>query len=58
MQPVPVRFMLNKGAISDALHSPAHNNMANNVIAHASSPASITRAPVQRDADQRSTDRT
>jgi hypothetical protein len=33
------------------------NDMADDAIAHVRSPASITRVPVQRDADQRSTDR-
>jgi hypothetical protein len=40
------------------LHPPAHDNMTNDPAAHATSPASITRAPVQRETDQRSTERT
>jgi hypothetical protein len=58
MQPAAVCLILDKGAISDALHPPAHDNMANDAVAHRRSPASIWRAPVQRDADQRSTERT
>ena len=56
MQPAPVRLVLDKGPITDALYLTAHNNVANDV-AHASSPASKMRAPVQREADQRSTER-
>jgi len=56
MQPVPVRLVLDKGAITDALYLTAHNNVANDV-AHASYPASKIRAPVQREVDQRSTER-
>jgi len=50
------RFIFHKGAIADALDTPAHDDMADDSIAHAPSPASMTRAPVQRDADHRSTD--
>jgi hypothetical protein len=57
MQPTAVRLLLDKGAIADALDLAAHNDMANDTAAHASSPASMTRAPVQREADQRSTER-
>jgi hypothetical protein len=57
MQPAPVRFVLDKCAIADALHQAAHDNVANDVNGHASSPASMTRVPVQRDVDQRSIDR-
>jgi hypothetical protein len=56
MQPAPVRLVLDKGAITDALYLTAHNNVANNVAAHTSSPVSKMRAPVQREADQRSTE--
>jgi len=51
-----MRFIFHKGAIADALDTPAHDDMADDAIAHAPSPASMTRAPVQRDADHRSTD--
>jgi hypothetical protein len=57
MQPPPVRLVLDKGPITDALYLTAYNNVANDVAAHASSPASKMRAPVQREVDQRSTER-
>jgi hypothetical protein len=57
MQPAPERLVLDKGAITDALYLTAHNNMANDVAAHASSPASKMCGPVQREVDQRSTER-
>jgi hypothetical protein len=57
MQPAPVRLVLDKGAITDALNLTAHNNVANDVAAHPNSPASKMRAPVQRETDQRSTER-
>jgi hypothetical protein len=51
-----MRFILDKSAIANTLDAPAHNDMADHLIAHVLSPASMTRAPVQRDADHRSTD--
>ena len=57
MQPAPVRLVLDKGPITDALYLTAHNNVANDVAAHASSPASKMCAPVRREVDQRSTER-
>jgi hypothetical protein len=47
-QPAPARLLLDKGTIADALDLAAHNDVANDIAAHASSPASTTRAPVQR----------
>ncbi len=49
------RLVLDEGAEADALHAPAYRDVADGV--HASSPASITRAPVKRERDQRSTER-
>ena len=57
MQPAPVRLVLDKGPITDALYLTAHYNMANDVAAHARSPASKMCAPAQREVDQRSTER-
>lgn len=57
MQSALVRLLLDKGAIADTLNPPAHDNVAGDRAAHAGPPASKTRAPVQRDADQRSTER-
>jgi hypothetical protein len=34
VQPALLRPMLDKGTIPDALHPPAHDNMANDVVAH------------------------
>jgi hypothetical protein len=51
-----MRFVLDKSAIAYALNPAADHDMADHAIAHALSPASMTRAPVQRDADHRSTD--
>jgi len=58
VQPAPACFVLDKGAVAHALHPAAHNNVANDIAAHTNSPASPTRAPVQCEADQRSTERT
>ena len=52
----PERLVLDEGAEADALHAAAHDHVADD--AHASSPASMTRAPVKREIDQRSTERT
>ena len=49
------RLVLDKGAKADALHAPVHGDVADR--AHLVSPTSMTRAPVQRDVDQRSTER-
>ena len=49
------RLALDEGAVADALHAAAHDDVADDV--HASSPASIRRAPVKREIDQRSTER-
>src|SRR5476651_1581931 len=53
------RVMLDEGAVADALHAAAHADVASDarLFVHSSSPASITRVPVQRETDQRSTDR-
>jgi hypothetical protein len=48
MQPAPARLLLDKGTIADALDLAAYNDVANDIAAHASSPASRTRAQVQR----------
>jgi hypothetical protein len=48
MQPAPARLLLDKGAIAHALNLAAHNDMAGDGLAHASSPASTTRALGQR----------
>jgi hypothetical protein len=50
-------LMLDKGAIAHALDPPACDEVADDAVAHASSPASTMRVPVQRDADHRSTER-
>ena len=47
------RLVFDEGAEADALHAAVHDHVAND--AHASSPASMTRAPVKREVDQRST---
>jgi hypothetical protein len=54
------RMLLYERAETDALHPTANHDVANDmqVIAHALSPTSIARAPVQRDCDQHSTERT
>jgi hypothetical protein len=51
--------MFDKGAEADALHPAPHHNMASDggFLAHARCPVSMTRAPVQRDTDQRATER-
>ena len=49
------RLVLDEGAEADALHAAVHDHVADD--AHASSPASMTRAPVKREIDQRSTER-
>ena len=56
LQATLTRFILDKSAIAHALDTAADDDMADHAIAHAPSPASMTRAPVQRDADHRSTD--
>jgi hypothetical protein len=48
-------LMLDKGAVANTLHAAMHGHMAD--YDHASSPASMTRVPVQRETDQRSTER-
>ena len=50
-------LVLDKGPIADTLYLTAHYNMANDVAAHPSSPASKMCTPVQREVDQRSTER-
>ena len=57
LQAAFTRLVLDEGTVSDPLNPAAHNDMTDNTIAHANSPASMTRAPVQRDADNRSSDR-
>jgi len=49
-------FVLDKGTVADALDAAAHDDMADRAITQGPSPTSITRVPVQRDADHRSTD--
>ena len=56
LQPAPERLALDEGAEADALHAPAHDHVAND--AHARSPASMMRAPVQRDVLMRSIEHT
>jgi hypothetical protein len=56
LQATLMRFVLDKSAIAHALNTAADDDMADHAIAHAPSPGSMTRAPVQRDADHRSTD--
>ena len=53
------RLVLDEGAEADALHAAAHHDVADDprLFAHASSPASRMRAPVQREVLKRSTDR-
>src|SRR6185503_3582084 len=50
------RLMFDKGAETDALHAPTDRDMAQGV--HALAPDSMTRAPVKRERDQRSMERT
>ena len=54
-EPARKRLVFDKGAEADALHAAMHDDVADD--AHASSPTSMTRAPVKRDIDQRSTPR-
>ena len=55
-EPALERLMLDESAEADALHAAVHQHMADD--AHVASPTSMTRAPVQRESDQRSTERT
>jgi hypothetical protein len=56
LQAMLMGFVLDKGTVADTLDAAAHDDMADHAITHGPSPASITRVPVQRDADHRSTD--
>ena len=38
-RPQPMRLVFDKRPIADTLHPATHNNMTNDVVAHASSPA-------------------
>jgi hypothetical protein len=55
-QAAPIGLIFDKGTIADALHAAAHKDMPDHAIAHGPPPVSMTRAPVQREADHRSTD--
>src|SRR5262245_45202260 len=57
VQSASIRFVFDESAIADALNPAAHYDMPNDDVAHAGSPASTMREPVQREADQCSTER-
>jgi hypothetical protein len=54
-EPAPMRFDFDESAKADALDATMHDDVADDT--HAISPTSMTRAPVQREVDQRSTER-
>jgi len=51
-----MRFILDKSAIAHALDTATDDDVEDHAIAHVRPPVPMTRAPVQRDADHRSTD--
>jgi hypothetical protein len=44
-QPSPIGLVFDERAVADTLHPAAHNDMADDVVAHASSPATIMFEP-------------
>jgi len=49
-------LVFDKGAVTDALNTAANDDVPDDAITHGPSPTSITRVPVHRDVDHRSTD--